>query len=256
MFARGVTSRETGETDDEELAHRGRDSRGIKYQDRNCQGVASPAKTTASELWPGRAHPRRGNRGIHSEKHRTGTGTTAMKLGPFEMRLLLETAGFRVRGATRADCVRCEGQSRGTVAFTTEVAYCHRCKWTANTLTLARELGLLSGNPRAASAYREEARRRAILEGEIKRFDAWRESKIRQVSDKYRLLSRAAVHAENVLAQFPDCEQAWDALARFCHAEARLLAAFDWLMFTKASVWLEEDSTPVELFDTWRGHAA
>ena len=94
-----------------------------------------------------------------------------MKLGPFEMRLLLETAGFRVRGATRADCIRCEGQSRGTVAFTTEVAYCHRCKWTANTLTLARELGLLSGNPGAASAYREEARRRAILESEINRFE-------------------------------------------------------------------------------------
>ncbi len=179
-----------------------------------------------------------------------------MNPGPFLMRSLLEAAGFWVRGATRAGCIHCEGHSRGTVAFTAEVAYCHRCKWTANTLTLARELGVLRGDPQAASTFREEARRRAGLEGEIKRFDAWRESKIRQVSDKYRLLSRAAVHAENVLAQFPDCEQAWDALARFYHAEARLLAAFDWLMFTKASVWLEEDSTPVELFDTWRGHAA
>lgn len=172
------------------------------------------------------------------------------------MRSLLETAGFRVRGATRADCVHCGGQSRGTVAFTTEVAYCHRCKWTANTLTLARELGLLRGNPDVASAFCEEARRRASVEGEIKHFDAWRESKIRQVSEKYRQLSRAAVHAGNVLKAFPDCEEAWDALARFYHVEAQISAAFDWLMFTKASMWLEEDSTPLELFYAWRGHAA
>jgi hypothetical protein len=179
-----------------------------------------------------------------------------MNASVFAMRGLLERAGFRIRSARRADCIHCEGHSRGTVAFTLEVAYCHRCKWTANALTLARALGLLYGDREADSPFREEARRRANLEGEIKRFDAWRESKIRQVSDKYRLLSRAAVHAENVLAQFPDCEQAWDALARFYHAEARLLAAFEWLMFTKASFWLEEDSTPVELFDTWRSHAA
>lgn len=179
-----------------------------------------------------------------------------MNLGGLRMRDLLEWAGFRVRGLARADCIHCEGHSRGTVAFTSEVAYCHRCKWTANTLTLARELGLLRGDPGASSAFREDARRLAILEGGIKRFDAWRDNKIRQVSDKYCQLSRAAVHAENVLSRFPDCEEAWDALARFYHAEARLLAAFDWLMFTKASVWLDEDSTPVELFDTWRSHAA
>jgi hypothetical protein len=175
---------------------------------------------------------------------------------PINMRSLLLAAGFRLRGATRADCIHCGGQSRATVAFTAEVAFCHRCKWTANTLMLARELGLLHGNPGAVSFFHEEARRRASVEGEIRRFDAWRESKIRQVSDKCRQLSRAAVIAENVLARFPDCEEAWGALARFYHAEAQLSAAFDWLMFTKASVWLEEDSTPVELFDAWRGHAA
>jgi hypothetical protein len=168
---------------------------------------------------------------------------------------LLERAGLRIRGK-RADCIHCEGHSRGTVAFTAEVAFCHRCHWTANTLALARELGLLSRNPGVASALREEAQRRASVEVEIKPFDVWRESKIRQVSDKYRCLSRAAVHAENVLANFLDCEQAWDALARFYHAKAKLSAAFDWLMFTKASDWLEEDSTPTEVFESWRSHAA
>jgi hypothetical protein len=179
-----------------------------------------------------------------------------MNPGTFRMSSLLEAAGFRVCGATRADCIHCEGHSRGTVAFTTEVAYCHRCKWTANALTLARELGLLRGSPQAASAFREDARRRAGGEDKIKQFETWRDARIREVSNRYRSLSRAAVHAENVLSKFPDCEEAWDALARYYHVRGRLSAAFDWLMFTKASVWLEEDSTPVELFETWRSHAA
>ncbi len=179
-----------------------------------------------------------------------------MKVGGFEMRLLLEAAGFRVHGATRADCVHCEGHSRNTVAFTGEVAFCHRCKWAANTVALARTLGLLRGNPEAVSAFRQDAKRRAVIDGEIRQFEAWRDAKIREVSDRYRLLSKAAVRASEVLAKFPNCEQAWDALARFYHVEAQLSAVFDWLMFTKASVWLEKDSTPLEVFDTWRSHAA
>ena len=56
---------------------------------------------------------------------------------------LLERTGFRLLSTTRADCARRLGRSRGTVAFTDEVTFCHGCKWSANTLTLARELGLL-----------------------------------------------------------------------------------------------------------------
>jgi hypothetical protein len=179
-----------------------------------------------------------------------------MRAVGLRMRDLLDRAGFRVHGASRADCIHCEGHSNGTVAFTVEVAYCHRCKWTANALTLARELDLLRGNPEAASAFREEARRRADGEDEIKRFEAWRDTRIREVSNRHRSLSRAAVHAENVLSKFSDCEEAWDALARFYHARGRLSAVFDWLMFTKASVWLEEDATLVEVFETWSSHAA
>jgi len=179
-----------------------------------------------------------------------------MNAGPFHMRSLLEAAGFRIHGATRAECIHCEGQSRCTVAFTSEVAYCHRCKWTANKQRLAAELGLLSRNPETAIAFREEARRRTNVEVEIRPFEAWRDVKMRQISAKYRLLSRAALYAGEVLAKFPDCEQAWDTLTRFYDAEAQLSAAFDWLAFARASVWLEEDSTPAKVFESWRSHAA
>jgi hypothetical protein len=174
----------------------------------------------------------------------------------FSMRAVLEQAGFRIRGATRADCIHCEGHSRGTVSFTVEVAFCHRCKWSANTLTLARKLGLLSGNREMALAFREEARRRAGLDGEIKRFEVWRDARIREVSDRYRLLSRAAIRATEALAKFPDTEEAWEVLARFYHAVAQLSSAFDWLTFAKVSEWLETESSPVEVFEAWRRHAA
>jgi hypothetical protein len=179
-----------------------------------------------------------------------------MRAVEFDMPSLLERAGFRLRGTTRADCVHCEGRSWGTVSYTNELAFCHRCKWRANTITLARELGLLQGDNRAVSAFREEARRRAHLEAEIKRFEAWRDALICEVSDRYRALSRAAVRAEEVLRESPGCDEAWQHLAQFYGARAQLSAAFDWLVFTKASVWLEVDSTPVEVFETWRGHAA
>ena len=172
------------------------------------------------------------------------------------MRSLLGQAGFRIRSGTRADCIHCEGHSRATVSFTGEVAFCHRCKWRANSLILARQLGLVHGNPQAASTFGDEARRRACLDAEVKRFDAWRESRIREVSNRYRALSRAAINASDVLTRFPGSEEAWEALARFYNAVAQLCAAFDWLMLTKASEWLENDSSPVEVFEAWRRRAA
>jgi hypothetical protein len=179
-----------------------------------------------------------------------------MKAVEFNLRSLLERAGFRLRGWTRADCAHCEGHSRGTVSFTNEVAFCHRCKWRANTFTLARDLGVLRGDNQVVSAFREEAQRRAHVEAEIKRFEAWRGALIREVSDRYRALSKAGLAAQEVLRESPDCPEAWNQLAQFYEAVAQLSAAFDWLMFTKASIWLEVDSTPVEVFEAWRSHAA
>jgi hypothetical protein len=172
------------------------------------------------------------------------------------MRQLLQQAGFRIRSTSRADCIHCGGRSRATVSFTGNVAFCHRCKWRANVVMLARELGLLRNNSQAASSVRNQAKRRAQLLTEIKPFEIWRDTRIREVSNRYRELSRMAIRAADVLSKFPDSEAAWDALARFYHAMPRLAAAFDLLMFTKASDWLDEDSTPVELYEIWRRRVA
>lgn len=84
----------------------------------------------------------------------------------------------------------------------------------------------------------------------------WREGQIQSVSDRYRTLSRNAALAVKVLLKFPECDAAWCALGEFYHAEARLSSLLDWFTFAKASIWLEADSTPVEVFDTWRRYAA
>jgi len=121
---------------------------------------------------------------------------------------------------------------------------------------LARELGLLNCNSEAASALRQIAQERARKEVELNRFDQWREARIREVSDRHHSLSKAAIYAEQVLGKYPTCEEAWETMARFYHQEAKLSAAFDWLMFAKASNWLETDSTATEVFATWRADAA
>jgi hypothetical protein len=172
------------------------------------------------------------------------------------MRQLLEQAGFVMLGATRANCIHCQGHSRGTVAFTSEVAFCHRCKWTANIVTLAKDAGVLHENSPVATGIRESARRSAHINSELQRFDSWRDKQIREVSARYRSLSKCAVLAADILSRFPECDLAWSALAKYYHAQARLSALFDWFMFMKASVWLEVDSTAVEVFAAWRRHAA
>lgn len=178
-----------------------------------------------------------------------------MSVTALDMRVLLEQAGFRLRGERRADCAHCQGASQGTVSFTDEVAFCHRCQWRANRLTLARDLGVLRANRRDLSELQYQARHWARLDNEIKRFESWRQAHIREVSDSFLTLSRLAARASEVLTTFRDCEPAWDALARFYHSEMRLSATFDWLTFAKAGAWLEVDSTPAEVFEAWRRYA-
>lgn len=167
------------------------------------------------------------------------------------MRDLLEEAGFGIRSATRADCFHCTGSSRGTVAFTDALAFCHRCHWKANRIGLARQLGLLRASPETQRRLCEEAAHRRGIESIIAAFESWRETRLSQVASRYRQLGRQAVLAQRILQCWPECETAWDALARFYHAEAKLCAAFDWLTFAKASVWLERDSTAAEVFRLW-----
>jgi hypothetical protein len=76
---------------------------------------------------------------------------------------LLVAAGFRVRSGRRADCSFCEGRSRGTVAFTREVFFCHRCKRAGNRGSLAGQLGLLRSDAESLARRRREARVAARL---------------------------------------------------------------------------------------------
>jgi len=133
------------------------------------------------------------------------------------MRALLERNGFRIRGS-RADCIHCEGGSRGTVSFSAEVAFCHRCKWTANAAQLAGAFG--EGAPPESPEHREA---RLRVEG----FKQWLSETYQQAADEEYQLSRKAELGKKILARFPDCEAAWEALARWYHAERRLAAFFE-----------------------------
>jgi hypothetical protein len=168
------------------------------------------------------------------------------------MRDMLERAGFRIRSTNRADCAHCLGNSTRTVGYTSELAHCFRCGWAANRLGFAKHLGLLPNDPATREKLRVDRRHRRAAESTLRQFETWREGRIRRLSTQYRVLGRQAQLAHEVLLCWPDCEPAWDALTRFCHIEARLSAAIDFLGFTKASNWLERDSTPGEVFTTWR----
>jgi hypothetical protein len=170
----------------------------------------------------------------------------------FAMAELLERSGFRLRGKSRADCARCAGHQVATVSFTSEVAFCHRCKWRSNTLALARELGLLATDPESRRLRHEEARRIAEYRRIVDRFESWRDALVRKYSSELRQLGRSAALAKEALASDPDWELAWDALARFCHNEGRLNQLLDFLTFAKASPWLEENSEPLDLFEWWK----
>jgi hypothetical protein len=58
------------------------------------------------------------------------------------------------------------------------------------------------------------------------------------VPDEDRQLGQAAKKAKSVLAENPNDEAAWNALANFYHAESKLAATMDYLTFAKASQWL------------------
>jgi len=157
------------------------------------------------------------------------------------MRALLKESGYRVHG-NRADCRQCRGGSRQTISFTNEVAYCHRCAWTANTVMLAKGLGKTI---EPESVEKRQARTKAA------QFGQWVDSRHREVSVRHRRLGRMAEIAKGVLLRFPESDSAWDALARFYHIEARLAAMLDVLSFAKVSQWLETPATPVALFEKW-----
>jgi hypothetical protein len=118
-----------------------------------------------------------------------------------------------------------------------------------------------TGKSACATRARREFRRRGRDAAAIRAFTCWREAALRRLSDRYWALSRAALRAGKALAGSGPAsgaltpgeqELAWDALARFHHAEAELSAAFDFLMCAKASAWLEDDARIEQLFAWWK----
>ncbi len=148
---------------------------------------------------------------------------------------LLVRAGYRIRGR-RADCLQCQAEGHGpsTIAFTDEVAFCHRCKWTGNIRTLSRQLGVAAGPERPEDVAKRE---RAA------QFEKWRDACFRILARRLRILARQAELAKQILRNFPDCEPAWSALADYYHNESELLGALDVIAFEKCSPWLERPVT-------------
>jgi hypothetical protein len=91
---------------------------------------------------------------------------------------------------------------------------------------------------------------------EAARFGEWVDAQHIQVAAQYRRRGRMAAIAQRVLVRFPDCEPAWDALARFYRSEARLARMLDVLSFEGVSPWLETPATPLSLFQKWEASNA
>jgi len=124
------------------------------------------------------------------------------------------------------------------VAFTNEVAFCHRCKWTGNIRTLTRELGLpLEPLTREIHEKREQH----------DRFGEWERTIYLLLVRKWRSLTHRAELAKQVLLRFPDCEPAWWALADLYHSESTFGAAFEFLLYERLPQYVEAPMTRDQL---------
>ena len=156
---------------------------------------------------------------------------------------LLERAGFHIRSATRADCVHCQGHSRGTVAFTNEVAFCHRCQWKANQVTLACELGLLPRDHRSRTEVEQQVRRRARLAEAVGNFRALECALLSELADVLDRLRRVragcAARIQAIESGKPERwrgEQVapWECLSWLPYNERRTEAAYNIVAFGDA----------------------
>jgi hypothetical protein len=124
---------------------------------------------------------------------------------------LLARAGAMLRGRNRADCPRCG--ARRTISYTEEVFCCHHagCEFKGNTVTLAKELGLLR---RLSPAEYERMRREGEETERLARFlVAKRRERRWELQARYRQLLGIKLRALEVLERDPDDESAWGALA-------------------------------------------
>jgi hypothetical protein len=161
--------------------------------------------------------------------------------GSADFTALLERAGFKIRGQ-RADCPYCTGTSRLTVWIGDETFFCHRCKKKGGLRSLLRQHGYAVP---AQTPEHREAHRLAQA------FAEWADGCERVLIDRHRFLWRRAGLARIAVAHFPDMPEAWDALADYYHAEAKLCGTLDALSFDKTPKCLEEPVTPETLFRSW-----
>jgi hypothetical protein len=130
------------------------------------------------------------------------------------MRDLLKKAGFKNVSSSRADCPRCKGHA-GTVSYSErkQVFNCHRCHWGGGARSLEKSLGLpvTPETPEALEIRLREERR-----------ERWLNEKYTALAkEEYRSARRAEL-AKKVLAIYPDCAPAWNALAIWYHKRRRL----------------------------------
>ncbi len=185
---------------------------------------------------------------------------------PFTMATLLARTGFRIRSQTRADCCFCTGHSHGTVAYTGELAFCHRCHWKSNRTQLEKSLGLLQDDAESQAMRRKALEQQRTVDLQIKNFGAWRDSKYRSLADKFLSLARAADRAHSFLGcEFQRREQAaereiselaWAALGRLYDDEASLSAAMDALLCIPSSDYFQQTPKIDDLVKIWRAQHA
>ena len=147
---------------------------------------------------------------IRSAEARNGPRTTTIAL-ELSLPELLICAGATLRGRNRADCPRCK--ARRTVSYNGEVFCCHHvgCDFRGNSVTLAKELGLLRRLSPAEYERQhlesEEAERLARFLVAKRRERRW------QLQARHRQLLGIKVAAIERLERDPDDESAWAALA-------------------------------------------
>jgi hypothetical protein len=134
-----------------------------------------------------------------------------MAMIEYTMAELLEMAGAKIYRGNRADCPKCH--HRRTIAYTSEVFFCHEisCGWKGNTVTLAKELGLLQRM--APAEYQRQHRERVqALEMAARHYEQLHARQL-EVLSNLRMLGRIEVTAHDAGANDP---QTWGILNLVC----------------------------------------
>lgn len=172
---------------------------------------------------------------------------------------ILNELRVRVRGRRRADCPFCQGHQVATLSFNREGLWkCFRCNIGGDSIKLVmlvlrvdfqsalRWLADLAGLSLSDFKYSRKEfekykKRHRRLEGEKKRFKAWRRGLGDIMQTEHRELSQRAAHAEGILTETfhrerripenPETEQLWAAMAAWYHREVCLTEALDFTDF-------------------------